>query len=70
MNKILLVVGVVVLIFGFVANSYQVVVDEGLLQGEETQNPYDYLTIPLILAGVVLILVGLFIPEKVTHRSS
>ncbi|MCX6741719.1 MAG: hypothetical protein NTX24_00900 [Candidatus Pacearchaeota archaeon] len=63
MNKTLLIIGVIVLVLGILAQIYSVTTTEdyvfGLFTKSITSQPYDYLAIPLIVGGAVLIIVGL-----------
>jgi membrane-bound ClpP family serine protease len=64
MNRILVIIGVVVAIIGVVAGALVVTTPQlfGLVNTEST--PYAQYMIPLIIAGMVLIIVGVVIPER------
>ena len=66
MNRILIVIGIVVAIIGIIAGALVVTTPQlfGLVNTEST--PYAQYMIPLIIAGLVLIIVGVVIPSK-TH---
>ena len=64
MNRILVIIGVVVAAIGLVAGALVVVTPQlfGLVNTEST--PYAQYMIPLIIAGMVLVIVGVVIPER------
>jgi hypothetical protein len=64
MNKILIVIGVVVALIGLVAGALVITTPQlfGLVTTSST--PYAQYMIPLIIAGMVLIIVGVVIPSK------
>lgn len=64
MNKILIVIGVVVALIGLVAGALVITTPQlfGLVTTSNT--PYAQYMIPLIIAGMVLIIVGVVIPSK------
>jgi len=66
MNRILIIIGIVVAIIGFIAGSLVETTPQlfGLVHTEST--PYAQYMVPLIIAGFVLIIVGVVIPSK-TH---
>jgi len=68
MNKILIVIGIIVAIIGLIAGALVVTTPQlfGLVNTEST--PYAQYMIPLIIAGMVLIIVGVVIPNKTNLR--
>jgi hypothetical protein len=71
MNKTLLIIGIIALVLGILAQIYSVTTTEdyvfGLFTKSITTQPYDYLAIPLIVGGAVLIIVGVAVrnnPKK------
>jgi membrane-bound ClpP family serine protease len=64
MNRILIVIGIVVAIIGVIAGAIVVTTPQlfGLVHTEST--PYAQYMIPLIIGGMVLIIVGIMIPNK------
>ena len=69
MNIILVVLGIVFFLIGIGAYAYTIVVEGGLFQGEEMETPYRSYAIPLFIGGIVLILVGAFLPPMKKHKS-
>ena len=65
MNKVLLIIGIIALVLGIFAQVYSVTTTHsqvfGLFTTTETTNPFDYLSVPLIAGGIILIIVGLFV---------
>ena len=68
MNRILIVIGIIVAIIGLIAGALVVTTPQlfGLVNTEST--PYAQYMIPLIIAGMVLIIVGVVIPNKTNLR--
>jgi len=66
MNRVLVIIGVVVAAIGVVAGALVVVTPQlfGLINTEST--PYAQYMLPLIIAGMVLVIVGVVIPERRT----
>jgi predicted ABC-type sugar transport system permease subunit len=64
MNRILVIIGVVVAIIGLVAGALVITTPQlfGLVNTEST--PYAQYMFPLIIAGMVLVIVGVLIPER------
>ena len=64
MNRILIAIGIVVVIIGLVAGA--LVIPTPQLFGLDTPSstPYAQYMIPLIVGGIVLIIVGVVIPNK------
>ncbi len=64
MNRLLIAIGVIVVIIGVIAGTIVFVTPElfGLITVNET--PYAQYMIPLIIAGLVLIIVGAAVPGK------
>jgi hypothetical protein len=64
MNRVLVIIGVVVAAIGVVAGSLVVVTPQlfGLVSTEST--PYAQYMLPLIIAGMVLVIVGVVMPER------
>ncbi len=64
MNKYLIAIGVVVVVIGVIAGTIVITTPElfGLVTANET--PYAQYMIPLIIAGLVLIIVGAAVPSK------
>lgn len=68
MNRGLVIIGVVVLILGLLASAYVVTTSEehfwGLFSTTESTTPYGRFSIPLVIGGIILILVGAFVGKK------
>jgi formate hydrogenlyase subunit 3/multisubunit Na+/H+ antiporter MnhD subunit len=68
MNLILIIMGVVMLVFSIFAFTYIIVTTDeylgGIVTEEETETPFRGYTVPLIIGGIILILVGAFMPTK------
>ena len=68
MNQILIIMGVIMLVFSIFAFTYVVVTTDeylgGLVTEEETETPFRGYTLPLIIGGIILVLVGAFMPNK------
>jgi membrane-bound ClpP family serine protease len=64
MNAILVGIGVVVAIIGLIAGALVITTPQlfGLVNTEST--PYAQYMIPLIIGGLVLVIVGAFVPSK------
>ena len=64
MNTILVGIGVVVAIIGLIAGALVITTPQlfGLINTEST--PYAQYMIPLIIGGLVLVIVGVVIPNK------
>jgi hypothetical protein len=64
MNTILVGIGVVVAIIGLIAGALVITTPQlfGLVNTEST--PYAQYMIPLIIGGLVLVIVGAFVPSK------
>jgi hypothetical protein len=64
MNRVLVIIGVVVAAIGVVAGALVVTTPQlfGLVSTEST--PYAQYMLPLIIAGMVLVIVGVVIPER------
>lgn len=64
MNRVLVIIGVVVAAIGVVAGALVVTTPQlfGLVNTEST--PYAQYMLPLIIAGMVLVIVGVVIPER------
>ncbi len=64
MNRPLIAIGIVVVVIGLIAGTFVIVTPEffGLISANET--PYAQYMIPLIIAGLVLIIVGAMVPGK------
>jgi len=64
MNRILIAIGIVVVIIGLVAGALVITTPQlfGLVTTSST--PYAQYMIPLIVGGIVLIIVGVVIPNK------
>ena len=64
MNRILVIIGVVVAIIGLVAGALVITTPQlfGLITTSAT--PYAQYMFPLIIAGMVLVIVGVVIPSK------
>jgi len=69
MNRIIIAIGIVVAIIGVIAGALVVTTPQlfGLVTTSDT--PYAQYMIPLIIGGMVLIIVGVVIPENRTHRA-
>jgi len=67
MNTILVAIGVAVAIIGLIAGALVITTPQlfGLVNTEST--PYAQYMIPLIIAGIVLVIVGIVIPQTKTH---
>ena len=64
MNTILVAIGVVVAIIGLIAGALVITTPQlfGLINTEST--PYAQYMIPLIIGGLVLVIVGIAVPNK------
>ena len=62
MNKTLMIIGIIVLILGIFSNVYSITNTEsqlfGLYSTSSTSNPYASYSIPLLIGGVILLIVG------------
>ncbi len=67
MNTILVAIGVAVAIIGLIAGALVITTPQlfGLVNTEST--PSAQYMIPLIIAGIVLVIVGIVIPQTKTH---
>ena len=66
-NKPLILIGVIVLLLGIAAGIYeetQTTDIAGILAASTTDKPYQDYSIPLIVGGIILIIVGVFIGRK------
>ena len=67
MNKTLLIIGIVVLVLGIFANIYSVTTTQshlfGLYSTSSSSNPYLTYSVPFLIGGIVLIIVGAVIKE-------
>ncbi|MFZ5955409.1 MAG: hypothetical protein ACOYT4_03210 [Nanoarchaeota archaeon] len=68
-NKdLLIILGILVIIAGIITQIYTIKTTSsyagGFVERESTKKPYQQYAIPLILAGLILIIVGAMIPEK------
>ncbi len=68
MNRTLLIIGIVAVVLGIIAKSYSVTTSQshlwGLYSTASTSTPYSSLSIPLLIAGIVLGIVGVVIKDK------
>ena len=67
MNKTLVIFGTIVVIIGVIANIYTETTSQsqffGLYSTTNSAKPYATLAIPLIIAGIVLLIVGMVMKE-------
>lgn len=67
MNKTLLIIGIVVLALGILANVYSTTTTEshlfGLYSTSSTSNPYSNYSVPLLIGGIILVIVGAVMKE-------
>ena len=65
MNQALVIIGVVAVVLGLFASIYTVVTTEehawGLFTSTETSAPYARFSLPVLIGGIVLIVVGIFV---------
>ena len=68
MNKSLIIIGIIVLALGIFANVYSVTTTQshlwGLYSTSNTSIPYSTYSIPLLIGGLILIIVGAIIKES------
>ncbi|MDP3882343.1 MAG: hypothetical protein Q8Q31_05695 [Nanoarchaeota archaeon] len=68
MNAIVVSIGIIVLILSALAYAYTVTEKDealgGLIEDEDTKVPYRSFAFPLLLVGLVLIIIGAFLPKK------
>lgn len=68
MNRTLVIIGVVFLALGILANLYTVVTKEkiffGMFEDTETTTPYDEYTVPLFVVAIILILIGALVKKN------
>ena len=64
MNRILIIIGILVAIIGLIAGAVVITTPQlfGLVTTSDT--PYAQYMIPLIIGGLVLVIVGVVIPNK------
>jgi len=71
MNYIVVGIGVALVIIGIFAQVFAVTTEDealgGLIQTEDVERPYQQFGLPLIIGGVVVVLIGLFIPGRRTQ---
>ena len=67
MNKTLLVIGIIILALGIFANVFSVTTPQshlfGLYSTSSSSNPYSIYSVPLLIGGIVLIIVGAVMKE-------
>ena len=62
MNKTLIIIGIVILVIGIFTSVYSETTTQsqlfGLYNTSNTLNPYSSYSVPVLIAGIVLIIVG------------
>jgi len=68
MNKTLLIIGIIVLALGIFANIYSATTTQshlfGLYSTSSNSNPYSSYSVPLLIGGIILIIVGAVMKEE------
>ena len=68
MNQTLIIIGIVVVVIGLFAGIYTITTTEehvwGLFTSTETSSPYANLSLPVLIGGIILIIVGAFVGNQ------
>jgi hypothetical protein len=67
-NQAVIMIGILFIVLGVLASAYTVIIEKDRLIGTDidTSKPYQGYSVPMIVAGVILVLVGAVIPEEST----
>ena len=72
MNKSVTLIGVIMFVLGLIAQVYLVTTTHTGLFGftsTDTSTPFQQFSFPLLIGGLVLIIIGLFLPKNASLQS-